>query len=259
MSEEEVQVQQNSEAEENARAQGWVPQEEWKGDPERWSSAEEFIERGEKVNGILKDRNKQLLSEVSALRAELRDSVRQFGESTRKAEERAYNKAIKDIQSQQRSAVEIGDAEAWQRLENEKDALSRDFSSAQQQQQQQTQQNSPIYEGWKSDNPWYESDVEATAYAESIAGVVGRRHSGESRSFYDEIAAEVKKKFPEKFRNPNRDSPSAVQSATTSGGKPQKKGKSYSDLPPEAKTACDRFVGQGVMSKEDYVKSYFEG
>ncbi len=66
----------------------------------------------------------------------------------------------------------------------------------------------------------------------------------------------MKQKFPEKFGNPRRSRPSPVEGATSAGGK-QKKGKSYDDLPPEAKSTCDRYVEQGLMKKDEYVKEYF--
>jgi hypothetical protein len=34
-------------------------------------------------------------------------------------------------------------------------------------------------------------------------------------------------------------------------------GKSYAALPDDAKKACDRFVKQGLMTKEQYIKDYF--
>jgi len=74
------------------------------------------------------------------------------------------------------------------------------------------------------------------------------------------VEDETKKAFPHKFENPNRRRASAVdagdtRSAITDSGKK----KTYSDLPPEAKTQCDKWVKDGTFKKaEDYVKSYFE-
>ena len=41
---------------EEARKQGWVPEDEWKGDPDKWRPAEEFVERGKNIIPILNDR-----------------------------------------------------------------------------------------------------------------------------------------------------------------------------------------------------------
>jgi hypothetical protein len=36
------------------------------------------------------------------------------------------------------------------------------------------------------------------------------------------------------------------------------KAETYDNLPADAKAACDDFVKQGFMKREDYVKQYFE-
>ena len=55
-----------------------------------------------------------------------------------------------------------------------------------------------------------------------------------------------------KARNPvERSSPGSGYNRI-SGGKSR-----YEDLPPEAKQACDLFVKQKLMSREEYVESYF--
>ena len=43
-----------SEIEEKAVAMGWVPLEEWKGDPEQHRPADEFVARGEQILPIVK-------------------------------------------------------------------------------------------------------------------------------------------------------------------------------------------------------------
>jgi hypothetical protein len=39
------------------------------------------------------------------------------------------------------------------------------------------------------------------------------------------------------------------------GSKPRKKG--YIDLPAEARAACDKFVAQKLMSRDQYLSDYF--
>ena len=69
-----------------------------------------------------------------------------------------------------------------------------------------------------------------------------------------EVTEEVRRRFPEKFGNPRREKPNRVEGGGTPSGRSGKKG--YADLPPEAKAACDRFVKQGLMTKEEYVKDF---
>ena len=43
-----------------AESMGWIPPERFKGDPERYIDAAEYIDRGEKVLPIIKENNKRL-------------------------------------------------------------------------------------------------------------------------------------------------------------------------------------------------------
>ena len=52
------------EIEEEARKLGWVKQEEWKGDPDKWRPAEEFVERGRNIVPIMRERLEKLEKEL---------------------------------------------------------------------------------------------------------------------------------------------------------------------------------------------------
>ena len=54
----EAQVEQKDPIDEAARAQGWVPQEEWDGDPTQWRDAQVFLERGEYFKTMGSQKNK---------------------------------------------------------------------------------------------------------------------------------------------------------------------------------------------------------
>lgn len=260
-------VEEPSEAESKALEQGWAPQEEWRGREEDWIDAEEFLKRGEENIGIMRERNDKLVnevvqtkSEVAQVRKELANSVKLFGEATRKAEERAYKQGMQDLHAKQEAAVEVGDTDEWRKLESDKARLAGDY-------QQQTQpepevydpSSDPAFSAWHAENDWYDQDVEMTIYAQTASRIIEKRYPAGvqlPKSFYDEVSLEVKKKFPDKFRNTRRDRPSGVQGPTTTGSG-NKGAKGYKDLPAEAKAACDRFVSQKLMTQEDYAKQYF--
>ena len=52
------------ESEERARLQGWVPKDEFRGDPDKWKTAEDFLEWGEKIVPIQKERTIALESKL---------------------------------------------------------------------------------------------------------------------------------------------------------------------------------------------------
>ena len=57
--------------EQEARTLGWVPAEEFKGDPNRWVDAETFVERGHTVMPILRKNNERLETLVKQQAEEL--------------------------------------------------------------------------------------------------------------------------------------------------------------------------------------------
>ena len=73
-----------------------------------------------------------------------------------------------------------------------------------------------------------------------------------------QVEEKVKTTFPQRFENPERAKPTAVDSGSTREIAP-KTGKTYNDLPADAKEMCNQNVKQGLFkSKEDWVKVYFE-
>ena len=73
------------------------------------------------------------------------------------------------------------------------------------------------------------------------------------KEFLDKLDERLQDRLPEvyeKNRSPMDDTPSRKGGAK--GGK-----KSYDNLPPEAKAACDKFIKSGLFkSKQDYVDMY---
>lgn len=247
-----------------AKNQGWAPKDRWKGDPNDWVDADEFLERGARHNNILRERNEQLLSELQSTREELRSSVREFGKATRAAEERAHQRAMTELNQREQTAFENGDTQEWSNVRAEREQLEKERIKAEQIQSTQESSkpdpdNDPAYTTWLAENNWYNQDVEATFYANEAAKIIGNRYPRGQlppRAFYDEITQEVKRKYPDKFRNVARDAPNQVQGGSQGGGR-RKRGKSYNDLPPEAKAYCDKFVSQKLMSRDQYVTDYF--
>lgn len=57
--------------EERARAQGWVPKEEFKGDQARWRPAEEFVKRGEEIASFRPEVVRKLEAKVAGLERQI--------------------------------------------------------------------------------------------------------------------------------------------------------------------------------------------
>ena len=246
--------------EDRARRMGWVPAEDFRGDPHKWVDADEFVKRGEDIMPILKERNRVLDGQLSAMQSELADmkaTFKQFGEYHKQQIAAQYERALKDLKKQQLAAVEIGDVVAYQRAENEIGQVLDQAAKLQPQQvqpqpQQSDPMNDPVFKSWLAENQWYGKHVEASGYA-NMAGDVLKNQGLTGKALLDAVAAEVKSKFPALVPKPKA-APAVEGDVPSQGG--GKGGKSYRDLPAAEKAACDRFVAKGIMTREQYVKDY---
>ena len=109
--------------EEKARGMGWMPLEEFKGNPDRWRPADEFVQRGENYVPILKDRVKKLEEDLSialkVTKAELAD-VKKQGYEQAKAE---FEKKTKELDEKELEAVETQDVEKFTKIKKEREGL----------------------------------------------------------------------------------------------------------------------------------------
>lgn len=239
-----------SPAEEKARAMGWVPQEEFRGDPAKWRSAEEFVQRGEQILPVMKERNDKLSAEIREMRDTMRQLHQHFQKAEVVAEQRGRAQAIMELTQAQKEAVENGDVQEWQRLEAKKIEVAS-------QPLPQPSIQAPVppeFLEWKRENEWYESDPEMTEYAEFI-GLRLQKQGKSPDAILGEVSKKVRAQFPEKFANPRRTHPGAVEGVTPSAKK--KDDRSWEALPQSAKDAYHRFAKQiPGYKKEDYLKHY---
>lgn len=239
-----------SEVEQIAQEMGWSPEDEWRGDPEKWVDAKTFLRTGQTIH-------KKTLERQDAQIAEMRQVIDGFAGQYQRGQKAAYERAIADLKAQQRAAVAEGDTEAFDRIQPQIDALGEEIAASSKPNgaEKPNPDNDPNFIAFHAQNTWYGEDIEMTAYAEQIAPIVARK-TGYGPSFYETIAAETKKKFADRFRNARRERPASVEGAGAGAGNRRSGKKGYQDLPPEAKAACDRYVKQGVLTQEQYVADY---
>lgn len=243
-----------------ARELGWVPSEEWRGDPAQWKSAEEFVERGHTVMPMLRKNNEKLLAEVENLRGQItglteavtagQEALAAFQEFHSETAKREYQRAVQDLKAQKVTAIREGDAERVVEIDDAIDALQAEApkplqkaANAPAPAPQVSPENIVILQKWESENASWLSDPEKKAYATAAGGFLratGNQKTG--RAFLDDVAAEVEKRFG----TPRKEG-TVAGSGVSSSGRPR--GRSFADLPKEAQDACDRFgsrlVGKG--------------
>lgn len=245
----------------DARKMGWVPQEEWKGDPEKWRPAQEFVERGENIVPILKDRLDKVEQELAATIKINKQQVEQAEQAAYSKAKAKYDQRIKELNQKEVAAVEEGDTAEYLKVKQEKDNLTPPEQPKVQPGDQQA--ISPVFEDWHKKNNWYEKDQQATRYAMAFGAELRNNNPGMSEhEFLSAIEKEVKETFPAKFTNPNREKAPAVEGGGNAPP-PKSGGKGWSDLPDSAKATFNRlakkFAATGKkLEKDQYAQSYFE-
>jgi len=250
------------EVEKRARLMGWMPKENFKGDPERWQPADAFVKRADELMPIMKTQLRKYEDRISRQDTELsevRKTLERIAKTSEKAMERAYEQAKSDIIKKQAAAVAAGDTETWANLEQEKDKLEKPEKIEVKPTETRPNEENPMFKSWHQENEWYLTDPAMTRYANAYAQENANAGIPYTQ-WLEMIEGAVKEAFPHKFNNPARKTPAPVDAGSNRGNLPGRpKAKTYNDLPAEAKTICDRQVRDGLFkSREDYVKIFFE-
>lgn len=240
--------------EQKASEQGWNPNFEGEGK----LSAEQYLEKGEKIAGIAIKHRDELKERVEVLErdnTELRQVTKQYGDDQRalrqKDRERS-ERTIVGLKAELEEAVNQSDGANFTRLNKEIDKHERNLAP----EADAISENAynQMANKWSTDNSWYKTNTELTDYADAVANRLQRE--GKTGQFYfDEITRNVKKMFPDEFENKNRRGANDVESGGNREA-PSSKAQSYENLPSWAKEACDKFVRTGITTKEAYVNDF---
>ena len=229
-----------SAAEQQAMEQGWVPQDEWEGDPDQWRPAKEFLDRGELFKKI-EDQNRTIKEFKRAL-----DDLKGHHAKTRETE---YARAIQALKAQKIAALEDGDAAAVVKLDDQIDLVKDEQSKLKQAAfQPQQEQLNPEFVNWVDKNKWYETSQPMRAYADALGRDLAYKGLAPGEVL-KEVERQVRDEFPQKFRNANRDKPGAVESSTNKGVK----GNNDVSLSDDERRVMQRFVRTGVMTEKEYM------
>jgi hypothetical protein len=237
---------------------GWTDKDNWVAggkDEAAWVDADVFLARGKDYNGFLRKQNEALQSQIE----ELRDTMEAFKEHHNKVAETAYKKALKEVKDARKQALKEGNLELVAELEDHLEKVEAEAPQpvgAREGTTKTTPEQDRIFLRWADANKdWYN-----TRAGRAMADAVGRELTGRyfGQDFLDRVREGVKEELPHLFDNPARRTASAVDSGSTRSAA-STKGKSFSDLPEDAKKACDKFVKQGLFKdRAEYVKEYFE-
>jgi len=242
--------------ESRARAMGWVDKDSYRGDPNNWRDADEFVRRGEEELPILRERSRDLSKKVSDFEARLeRQEIERKAEIARleRISEIALKRQRDELESRysyaMEQAVHSGDVERFRQLERDKATAVSQYD--QQINETATPRGNEIPEAaravvaqWQNQNPWFTADPELNAVAQAHHMKLNREKPGLSISEnLAEVTKYVRQRYADKFGST---APAAVEgSGARMSAAPRQKG--ASSLTADEKRIGEKFVREGLF------------
>ena len=254
-------------AEQEATLMGWMPKEQFRGDPAKWTDAQEFVDRGKHLMPILRKNNERLVGEIEGLKTQvnqlnaslsessgaMKDLMR-FHEESTKAQ---VAKARADLLAELKEAKTDGDVDAEieaQSKLSEFDAAQKAVVTPAKKEEPKPEEVSPEVKQWNLENPWYGVDQERTGLALGVANKLRAQGSTlTGRPFLEAVATIVAERLGEgETRSPTSKVEGGGRGANTRGGT------GYTGLPSDARAQCDKDAGKFVGPNKAFkdVKSW---
>lgn len=229
--------------EQEALSMGWRPKEEWDGDEDDFIDAREFVRR------------QSLFDKISSQNQEIkqiRTALLEFKQHYTNVEKVAVERAMKELKAEQKAALERGDVDSFQNIQDELETARdqvRELESSRGAVQQQNAPPHPEFQAWVSKNRWYATEEHMKVFADKVGlrlAAVGVNPT----EVLKEVEKAVRKEFPSKFSNPNRDRPGAVESGT-----PVRQSSKRDDfvLTNQEEKIMRDLVKQKVLTKDEYI------
>jgi len=232
----------DEEAQSEAYKLGWRSQEEFNGDPEKFTDAKTFLSKANGNIPMLRENYRKIEASNRRLQEQLDKLSQQMEQANKRYEEaeaKGYEAAIRDIEYKQRKAVEDGDVTRWDELQKQKTELK---PVKHERPAQQPQNNSGLMQAdqvaiavFESNNPWLRTDQDLN---EDMRGfLLAERGKNPDLPMVDALERakqRVIKANPDKFREMPRSNAVLSSSGATSSKL------SYATLPAEEKAVFDR-------------------
>ena len=274
MSEESVTSNEVSpEVQHEAESQGWVPKERFRGNESDWVDADTFVKRGREILPILRKNNENLVKDLQATKDELRqfrEAAEEFKKFQRESYERKaqeYESRIQEIKESRAQAISDGDGQKVNALDDALDQAKENFKEAKQSVKDVVSAKDPEptpeaidpgLQAWLDRNTWFGQDKRLTAMVNGVGESLRLEFPLlKGQAFLDKLDEVLAEEFPSKFGGKKQSPSSRVESGSGRAGRSGgSNAQSYDNLPPEAKSACDRFVKQKLMTREQYVADF---
>lgn len=232
-----------SEVEQRAIEMGWKPKSQFSGDEADFIDAKEFVSRKP-----LFDRIEHQSRELK----EVRKALKALSDHHQKVKETEYKAALEELKQEKRRALESGDADKLIEIDDRIAEEKARQVVSEREDKTQTNQPHPEFVNWVKQNTWYANDAEMRISADQIGTAYAAAHPElDPNEVLKYVKERIRKVYPEKFQNPNKERPSAVEGSSNA---PTRSSRSRDDfvLTDEERRVMNTFVRTGVMTAEEY-------
>jgi len=215
---------------------GWRPKEDWKGDPDKWKPAHEYVRSTVDVNRKVVNRLKGV-----------EDQLARVARTSVSITEREVAKERERLMQEREEAFDAGDRDAFVRAERE---LAKVVEVA----------PAPVPDETHSfierNANWFQKDQEATAWAINRTNELAATGLGHARQLAI-VEREAKQMFPE-FFEAEKPKPKAAPLNTPGARSAVSAKKGFASLPADAQKAALDFEAKRGINREEYAKIYYE-
>lgn len=215
-----------------AMEMGWTPKDQFRGDPERWKPADQFIRDGRDIQQ----------STARELRT-LREQMERFSGVTSQLVQDKVAERDQYWKTQFNQAVEEGDTEKANKLLEQRPSP-----------QQQPNMVPAETQSWIAKNDWFEKDPLAKARAIEICERLKHLPVSEQLA---QAERGIRKEFPELF-TPAAKQPPSTQTGQSRKAAPSNRVKGFTDMPAESQAMAKDMVRTNPgLTLEAIAKSYW--
>lgn len=237
--------QEYSEVELEAIEHGWNPEGV---EGKRNLSAEEFMDRQKFYDDI-----RALKRENKATREQL-DALKKYQGMIR---EKERERVINELKAKKKLALESEDYDSVIEIDEQMGKLHNE----KEEEDTPSQTFNQEFEDWVDRNSWYKNDPDLKEEADTLGNAYFQRKGGNvsPSEVFKYVEQRIKKMYPDKFekKTAGKKAPSVEGGKRSSAGKNKSK-YSEADLPAEHRQIMNTLVKSGTVTKEEYLKDYFE-
>ena len=237
-----------------AMSQGWVPKDQWKGDPNEWRPAKEFNERGELFTRI-RTQSKEL--------QELKQAMSFLTTQQQKQFQAGWQQAVATLKAQRNAHLEEGNVLEAQKITDKIEEMKEQRVQTVERAQQapaNTPGPSSTFVSWHTTNPWYLQDKVLTRHADVI-GLQFKEENPEltEADMLQHVARQIRKEFPDRFGVKGPPSPDG-EGRNSPRGQPNSASSSLkgveATMTEEQRGIMRTILKSTGMTKEQYLKQY---